>query len=89
MRGLYAERPVLNRLGGMAGPGAPRVAPTSVTKPLLIDDLEQALRALGCGCPRCGGDLRLVHYQRGKDGRTGAPSGGYDDHVIGPRDGMR
>jgi hypothetical protein len=23
-----------------------------------------------------------VHYQTGKDGRTGAPSGGFDDRVM-------
>lgn len=80
--GLYSERPVLNRLGETVEPGRPGWLTTSVTKPLMIDDLEQALRTFGVRLSDAAAISELVHYQTGKDGRTGAPSGGFDDRVM-------
>ena len=53
-----------------------------MTKPLMIDDLEQALRTFGVRFSDAGAISELVHYQTAKDGRTGAPSGGFDDRVM-------
>jgi hypothetical protein len=82
VRGLYAERPVLNRLGDEVEAGRPGWLTTSVTKPLMVDDLEQALRTFGVRLSDAAAISELVFYQTGKDGRTGAPSGGFDDRVM-------
>jgi hypothetical protein len=75
MSRLYSERPVLNKLGDEVEPGRPGWLTTTVTKPLMIDDPEQALRTFGVRLSDAGAISELAHYQTGKDGRTGAPSG--------------
>lgn len=82
MRGLYAERPVLNAAGREVEPGKPGWLTTSVTKPLMIDGLEEALRTFGVRLSDAAAIPELVFYQTQKDGSTGAPSGQWDDRVM-------
>jgi hypothetical protein len=82
MRGVYTERPLLNRLGQEVQPGRPGWLTTSVTKPLLIDDLEEALRTDSVELRDALAIPELVFYQTRADGGTGAPSGRWDDRVM-------
>ena len=62
--------------------GLPGWNTTSASKPLMIAELEAALRLgqLGLATPALLGELR--QYQRLDNGDTAAPSGEYDDRVI-------
>jgi hypothetical protein len=82
MRGLYTERPVLNAAGREVEPGKPGWLTTSVTKPLVIDGLEEALRTFGVQLSDALAIPELVFYQTRPDGSTGAPAGGWDDRVM-------
>lgn len=82
MRGLYHERPVLRRAGEPAVPGRAGWCTTAVTKPLLLDELEAAVRLRQVtvrDAPLLG---ELAAYQALPGGRGGAPSGGHDDRVM-------
>jgi hypothetical protein len=80
--GLYAERPVLNKQGQEIEPGKLGWLTTQVTKPLMIDALEEALRTFGIRLSDIQAHRELVYYQTLKDGKTGAPSGQWDDRVM-------
>lgn len=82
MRGLYAERPLLNRQGEEVQPGRPGWLTTALSKPLLIDDLEEALRTNGIELRDALAIPELVFYQTRADGGTSAPSGRWDDRVM-------
>jgi hypothetical protein len=82
MRGLYAERPLLNAAGREVEPGRPGWLTTSMTKPLMVDELEQALRTFGLRLSDAAAISELVFYQTGRDGSTGAPAGQHDDRVM-------
>ncbi len=82
MRGVYAERPLLNAAGREVEPGKPGWLTTSVTKPLMIDELEQSLRTFGVRLSDAAAISELVFYQTQKNGATGAPSGQFDDRVM-------
>jgi len=80
--GLYRERPVLNRQGQELQPGALGWLTTSATKPLMIDELEEALRTYALRLSDALAIPELTFYQNKKDGSTGAPTGQWDDRVI-------
>ena len=82
MRGVYAERPVLNAAGREVEPGKPGWLTTSVTKPLMIDELEQSLRTFSVRLSDAAAITELVFYQTMKNGATGAPAGQFDDRVM-------
>lgn len=82
MRGIYAERAVLGKQGEVLHPGRPGWLTTAVTKPLLIDELEEALRTYRIELRDARLLPELVFYQTLKDGSTGAPSGRWDDRVM-------
>jgi hypothetical protein len=80
--GLYRERPVLTKAGDVVDPGKLGWLTSSVTKPLMIDELEQALRSFHLELRDALALPELVFYQVLKDGSTGAPEGQHDDRVI-------
>ena len=80
--GLFRERPVLGKAGQVLEPGRPGWLTTSVTKPLMIDELEQALRLWRVELRDERAIPELVFYQTLKDGSTGAPAGQWDDRVM-------
>lgn len=80
--GLYEERPLLSRQGVEVEPGKLGWTTGPTTKPLMIDDLEQALRLSQIELRDDLNFPELRFYQTFKDGKTGAPSGQWDDRVI-------
>jgi hypothetical protein len=82
VKGLYAERPVLNKAGVEIEPGKLGWLTSSVTKPLMIDGLEEALRLFQIELRDATAIPELTFYQTQKDGSTGAPAGQWDDRVI-------
>ncbi|MCC2671918.1 MAG: hypothetical protein K0Q72_4389, partial [Armatimonadetes bacterium] len=82
IRGLYAERAVLAASGREVEPQRPGWLTTRVTKPLMIDELELALRTFGVQLSEEPAIAELTFYQVLKDGSTGAPAGKWDDRVM-------
>jgi hypothetical protein len=82
MRGLYSERPVLNKQGQEITPGKPGWLTTATTKPLLVDDLEEALRQFRVGIRDALLLPELTFYQTLPNGATSAPAGRWDDRVM-------
>lgn len=80
--GLFRERPVLDRQGREVAPGRLGWLTTSATKPLMIDELEEALRRFELRLSDEQALSELLFYQVGRDGATGAPPGQCDDRVI-------
>lgn len=80
--GLFREKPIQSKPGERPEPGKVGWTTSSVSKPLMIDGLEEALR---CNHLILRDELafpELTFYQTKKDGSTGAPSGQWDDRVI-------
>ncbi|HEU4752114.1 MAG TPA: hypothetical protein VFU47_03320, partial [Armatimonadota bacterium] len=82
MAGLYSEKPVLNKMGEVVEPGKPGWVTTPVTKPLMIDELSQALRLFTIELRDALSIPELTFFQNHKDGKMGAPEGQWDDRVI-------
>jgi hypothetical protein len=80
--GLYAEKAVLDRLGKPITPGKLGWLTNTTTKPVMIDDLERALREFSIELRDANAHPELVFYQTYDDGATGAPSGKHDDRVM-------
>jgi hypothetical protein len=82
MKGVYTERPVLNKAGQEIEPGRPGWLTTATTKPLLIDDLEEALRNFKIRLRDASNLTELTFYQTLANGSTSAPAGRWDDRVM-------
>ena len=66
--GLYQERPVQTKPGDYVEPGKVGWTTSSVTKPLMIDELEEGLRTGGLGLRDVLALPELTFYQTKKDG---------------------
>lgn len=80
--GLYREAPVQTKPGQAAEQGKVGWTTSSVTKPLMIDELEEGLRTFGLTLRDVLYFPELTFYQTKPNGATGAPAGQWDDRVI-------
>lgn len=80
--GLYREQPVLTKQGVEIESGKLGWFTDIRTKPLMIDELAQALRDFAIKLSDALAIPELTFYQTLKDGKTGAPSGQWDDRVM-------
>lgn len=80
--GLYQEAPVQTRPGEAVAPGKVGWTTSSMTKPLMIDELEEGLRTFGLTLRDALLFPELTFYQTKPNGATGAPNGQWDDRVI-------
>jgi len=80
--GLYREAAVQTKPGQAAEQGKVGWTTSSVTKPLMIDDLEEGLRTFGLALRDALCFPELTFYQTKPNGATGAPVGQWDDRVI-------
>lgn len=80
--GVYRERPVYGKLGQVLQPGKRGWLTSTITKPLMIDELEQALRTFALRLQDGENIQELTFYKTFDDGKTGAPPGQFDDRVM-------
>lgn len=80
--GIYRSRPVLTPKGVVAEEGRLGWLTDSTTKPLMIDELAEALRKFGIILRDKLKHAELSYFQTDAQGRAGAPEGHFDDRVI-------
>lgn len=80
--GLFRERPILDLHGVEIRDGWLGWATTKTSKPMMIDEWEEALRLFAVRLSDTLSISEHVFYQTLPDGKTSAPSGKWDDRVI-------
>ena len=81
--GIYREQAQFDpRTGAELSPGKLGWVTNSVTKPIMVDELEIALRLGSIHLSDALALPELTYYQTFEDGSTGAPAGMHDDRVI-------